>query len=503
MKVNQIKYGAILSYLALFVNVIIGLVYTPWLINTIGKSDYGLYTLAMSIIGLVAFDFGLGNATTKFITQYLAEGRQDRVNDLLGLIYKLYLIVDLVIFVVLLVMYFNLPAIYKGLSPEELGRFSIVYAIAAAYCVLSFPFIPLNGVLTSYEKFVQLKTCDLVYRLIIVLTMSGCLLLGYGLYALVLVNSAAGIINIVAKLIVIKLATPLRINLTFWSKAELFTIFKFVMWVTIAALAQRLIFNISPSILGIFADSQAIAILGVAITLESYTFMFANALNGMFLPKVSRMVVNNTLDEILELMTKIGRIQLYIVGFICIWLIAFGRHFISVWMGDQYNLVYPCALLIILPSFFQLPQEIGLTYIIATNKVKLQAYINVLMGIVNICLSIPLTLHWGVKGMCISIFVAYMVRTICLDIVLNRVLNLNVVLFFRDSFMKLTPCLLIALLFSIICNYLLQDSGWFFLIIKSISAIVFYAIIIYFLGFNSFEKKTFLGPLKRVFSRFE
>jgi len=498
MNVNQIKLGAIISYLALFTNVIIGLVYTPWLIKTIGKSDYGLYTLAMSIIGLVAFDFGLGNATTKFITQYLAEGRQDKVDNLLGLVYKLYLLVDVVIFIILFVVYLNLPSIYKGLTTDELGRFSIVFAIAATYCVLSFPFIPINGVLTSYEKFVQLKTCDLAYRLIIVFTMTGCLLLGFGLYALVLVNSAAGIINILAKLIVIKRATPLRVNLLFWSKSELVTIFKFVLWVTIAALAQRLIFNISPSILGIFSDSQAIAILGVAITLESYTFMFANALNGMFLPKVSRMVVNNTVDEILELMTKIGRIQIYIIGYICIWLIAFGRHFISVWMGEQYLLVYPCGLLIILPSFFQLPQEIGLTYIIATNKVKLQAYINVLMGIVNVCLSIPLTLKWGVMGMCISIFVAYMIRTICLDVVLKRVLNLNVLLFFKGSFLKLAPCLFISLLLSISCNLIMEDRGWLDLLLKSFFSIVLYAAIVYYLGFNSFEKKTFIEPIKQL-----
>ena len=41
---NQIKTGAIISYVALFLNIVIGLLYTPWMINTIGKADYGLYT---------------------------------------------------------------------------------------------------------------------------------------------------------------------------------------------------------------------------------------------------------------------------------------------------------------------------------------------------------------------------------------------------------------------------------------------------------------------------
>ena len=57
---NQIKTGAIISYISLFVNIITGLVYTPWVINSIGKENYGLYSLAMSVITLFVFDFGLG-----------------------------------------------------------------------------------------------------------------------------------------------------------------------------------------------------------------------------------------------------------------------------------------------------------------------------------------------------------------------------------------------------------------------------------------------------------
>ena len=72
---KQIKYGALISYIALFINIVIGLVYSPWVIRSIGKADYGLYTLALSIISLFVFDFGLGSAVTRFIAKYNAEGR--------------------------------------------------------------------------------------------------------------------------------------------------------------------------------------------------------------------------------------------------------------------------------------------------------------------------------------------------------------------------------------------------------------------------------------------
>lgn len=501
MATNQIKVGAIISYIALFVNVLIGLLYTPWLINTIGKSDYGLYTLAMSIIGLLAFDFGLGHATTKFVSQYLAEGRQDKVDNLLGLIYKLYLWVDVVLIIVLGAMYFFLPQIYTGLTPAEMERFSKVFLMAALFCVISFPFIPLNGILTSYEKFIQLKTCDLIHKLFIVVTMSVCLLLGQGLYALVLVISIAGILVIGLKLWVVKRDTPLSVNLKFKDNGILKTIGKFILWVTVAALMQRLIFNIAPSILGILSDSTAIAILGIVITLEGYVYLFANAINGMFLPRVSRLLKDNDNDAILELMTRVGRLQIYVIGFICVCLISLGQHFITVWIGVGYELVYPCLLLVVLPSFFHLPQEIGHTCVIAANKVKKQAVIYVVMGIANIVLSIPLTIKFGVIGMCISIFAAYLIRTIGLDIIFYKDLHINIAKFFRNSFLKMLIPLLLSCIIGISINIFLPISGWLGLTVKGVCLFASFALVMWITCMNKYEKDLVITPIRKMIKK--
>ena len=50
---QQIKYGAILSYIGIVVYILIGLLYTPWMIKVIGKNDYGLYTLAYSVMSFL------------------------------------------------------------------------------------------------------------------------------------------------------------------------------------------------------------------------------------------------------------------------------------------------------------------------------------------------------------------------------------------------------------------------------------------------------------------
>lgn len=485
---NQIRRGALLSYFNLGINILIGLIYTPWMIKSIGQSDYGLYTLAMSLIGLLAFDFGLGNATTKFVCEYLAQGRQDKVDALLGMTFKIYLLLDLLILGIFLTIYIYLPLIYDGLSPSELAAFKTVFIITATFCLLSFPFITANGILTSYEKFVQLKSCDLFQRIFTVVTMAICLLCGYGLLSLVIVNSVAGILTTIIKLLVINKDTPLKINFSFWSKTEFRKIVSFVIWISIIALAQRCIFNIAPSIMAFFANADVVAILGVAITIESYTYLFTNALGGMFLPRVSKIVANNDITEFNRLFIRVGRLEVYVCMFILIWYVVFGSNFITLWVGNTYSLAYYSALLFIIPAVIHIPHEIGMQYLIATNKVKSQAKIFIIMALINLILSFPLTKYYGVIGLSLSIFIAYIIRTISLDIYFHHKLQINILHFYYKSYIvQIIPFLAITICFYLI--NLIEIEGWTGLIIKSIVAALLYVELVYLFCTNKDEKE--------------
>ena len=221
MAQSQIKYGILISYLGIGINIITGLLYTPWMIHSIGKGNFGLYTLAMSVISLFVFDFGLSSAVTRFVAKYLAEGKPEQANNCLGLVYKLYIYIDIILILVLTSVYFFIPSIYKELTLDEIEKFKIVYIIAAIFSIISFPFIPVNGILSAHEKFIQLKGCDLFHKLFIVIIMSICLLMGYGLYALVSVNAIAGLIAIGIKLLIIRNKTTVRINFKYRNSSEL------------------------------------------------------------------------------------------------------------------------------------------------------------------------------------------------------------------------------------------------------------------------------------------
>ena len=209
---KQIKFGALLSYLSIALNIAAGLIYTPWMLSQIGESDYGLYTLANSIITLFLVDFGLSTATARFVSKYIAEGKQAEADNFLGVVYKLYLIIDAVIFAILLGFFFFIDSVYVNLTPLELEKFKVVYAIAGFYAVVNFPFVNLNGILTANERFIQQKFADIINRVLTVGLTIVALLLGMGLYALVAVHALAGLITIAYKLYSIRKHTATRAN---------------------------------------------------------------------------------------------------------------------------------------------------------------------------------------------------------------------------------------------------------------------------------------------------
>ena len=81
---KQIKFGALLAYFGIGVNILSGLLYTPWMVDRIGKGDYGLYTLANSLITLFLVDFGMSAAVSRYVSNYRAENRKDKIENFLG-----------------------------------------------------------------------------------------------------------------------------------------------------------------------------------------------------------------------------------------------------------------------------------------------------------------------------------------------------------------------------------------------------------------------------------
>jgi O-antigen/teichoic acid export membrane protein len=77
---SQLKKGALLSYVTIILTNGVGLLLTPFMIRTLGDSEYGLYMLVGAIISYISvLDFGLTNTIVRYIARYRAT--QDRPGE--------------------------------------------------------------------------------------------------------------------------------------------------------------------------------------------------------------------------------------------------------------------------------------------------------------------------------------------------------------------------------------------------------------------------------------
>lgn len=493
---SQVKMGALISYFTIAFNIVAGLIYTPWMISKIGNSNYGLYTLTTSLITMLMVDFGMSAAVSRFVSKYRAEGDQQAIDRFLGVVYKLYIAIAAGVFLILLVLYFFLNGIYENLTAEELSTFKSLYVVVGLYSVISFPFINLNGILTAHERFVELKLADLFHKVFIIVAMVICLLIGQGVFALVLVNAASGLLTIAVKLYFIKRKTKVKVQFGYRDRNMLKEIFSFSAWTTISSLAQRLIFNITPSIIAAVSitGTLGVAVFGVATTIEGYVYTFATAINGMFMPRIAKIVHDGKKQEqLVPLLHRIGRLQCMLIGVLVVGFAAFGESFVAdIWKKPDLVQSYGCAVLLIVPSFFYLPLQIAKTTLIVENKVKLQAKVYLLMCLLNVGLSAVLSRYYGAIGAAISIFAAYMIRNALMIVIYHRVLRLNMLHFFKEVYLKLTPQLLITLAIGLLCSHFNPISNVYLRFVSNGCILVgAYFIMMWFCGFNAYEKGMF------------
>ncbi len=477
MSGKQIKYGAIISYVAIFFNIAAGLIYTPWMVRQIGVSDYGLYTLIGAFLSYFLIDFGLSQSIARFIAKFKAEDNQEKINNLLGITTRIYLLIDFVIVIVLIAVFFLLPNIFGKFTVEELEKFKVIYIIAGFFSVMSFPLMPVNGALIAYERFIVLKLSDLLQKVVTIVLMVIVLLNGYGLFTLVFVNGFIGFGVKLFNYLYVRKKEKIKINFNFVDKTLAKSLFAFSAWIFVIGIAQRFKLNIVPTILGAFSGTEEIAIFSVAMILEGYTFTFAQALNGLFLPKVTRMITaNDDRKEVSDLMIKVGRLQFMVIGLLIAGIVVLGKPFISLWMGEYFVKSYYVALLLIVPLIITLTQEIASTLMFVLNEIKYRAILYVLASLLSVTIGIILAPKYGAIGTGFGVGASLVVfDVVAMNIVYAKILKLEIKRFFISVHLKMFFPLLVSSLACVILQYFHPISSWFsFFIIGSLFVLIYF-----------------------------
>lgn len=494
---KQITNAAFISYAILIINLIINIIFMPWMTRELGKDNYSIYTIANSVASIFILDLGLGATSSKYLAKYRVEGDKEGERNFIGLITKLYLIIDCAIFAIAVIMFLFLDKIYKAIPDNLFNSFENVFVCVAIYSIISLPLTTTNGILTAYEKFVFIKLSSLIHKIVQIALLFVCVFLKLNIFIIVLVNLLTNLLASIIKYIYCRYKLKIKANFKFFDKKMLLGIFAFSIWILMITTSQKLTSSLMPTVLGIVSNYDAIATFGVALLIAEYGSLFSTVLSGMFLPRITKLRSEKDSELKLDILfTRVGRLQSLVIMLIISGFILFGKPFITHLYGVDYIDSYLCGIFLLIPFFISTPKFTMESDSYVKNTVKFSAIIKLICCIIILGVSFLTGYLFGSVGICITIGIGQLVQNIIVDFfVYAKKQNIKMLKFywkvhFKNIILTLPPFVVFFILQTIFpITTIIQFALYVFLYI------VTYAV------FNAFifDKKNYKLLLKNKF----
>lgn len=501
MQNSQRKTGVILSYVLIFINILMAICYTPFMTRIMGQSEYGLYSLVSSIIGyLTILDFGFGNAIIVYTSKYKKKNDLSSLNKLYGMFLVIYCIIACIAFVLGICLYLCSDLLFSdSMTIAELEKVKIMFLVLSFNLVLTFIFTIYSSLITANEKFTFQKVIALIRTILNPIVMIPLLLMGYRSITMVIVVTILNVLVLLCNYIYCRKRLNIKIKFSGFDKKILKEICAYSVFIFLNIIIDKANWSLDQFILGSVSGTVAVSVYSVASQFNTLYLSFSTAISGVLLPKISNMIENNASDaDISNEFIKTSRIQYYVLFLIVTGFVIFGKDVIILLFGNSYINSYYVALLLMIPATIPLTQNVGISILQAKNLHKFRSIILFFIALINISLTVPLAKYYGSVGAAIGTAIALMIgNIIIINLYYYFKAKIDIKSYWHSLFiMTIKMCL--PLLFVIIMIKFLSFGCVINLLVYIPLYVLLYSLCCYYLVMNNYEKGLINGLFGRV-----
>ena len=187
---NQRKVGSLISYVQMFLGVIISLFYTPYMIKILGQSEYGLYNTVASTISMMSvLSLGFNSSYIRYYSRDKEENNAEGISKLNGLFIIIFTAIGFVALVCGLYISEHLNIVFKdGLTVGEYALAKKLLILLTVNLAISFPMSVFADIISAHEQFVFLKLLGVIKTVCSPLLTIPLLFAGYHSVAIVTIT---------------------------------------------------------------------------------------------------------------------------------------------------------------------------------------------------------------------------------------------------------------------------------------------------------------------------
>ena len=200
------------NYVALVVNILVGLALTPYIIHELGKSGYGLWSLVGSVAGYLGLlSLGVSNAVVRQVAYYLSRRDIEAVRATVSTALAIFVVVAIVVALASYVVSAPLASFFS-VSAEWANDFRTAFWLLGAAIGVTLVASIFEGVLCAKEQYPLFNSINVGILLTRATLTAAFLEAGWGLPGVAWASLIAGCLSVCGNYIVECLSTHLVVS---------------------------------------------------------------------------------------------------------------------------------------------------------------------------------------------------------------------------------------------------------------------------------------------------
>jgi len=378
------------------------IVLTPLLLHHLGKSAFGVWVLASSVVlYLELFELGFGGATTKLIAEN-ASARPEQALRTLNTTFFALIPLGVIALVTGVGIAFAFPSIMH-VTPDLHGQVIVVVLILALGLAVSIPGDTFGGALMGHQRYDLLGLSNSLLVATTFVTSIVIVELGGGLVALATGMTTIGIVfHLVRFWMVRRIAPGTRISRHIADWSQLRSVMHLSGWFLLNALLQA-VYNVCDVVMvGIVLGIRAAAVYAVAAKLASAATQGLDSLAEVFFPYASAVARNKDRGALTEIAVDGTRAAMFVGMLICLLYIILASPGIRAWVGVGYGTSARVLVVLAVAIAMCSPIRVITQVLSGSGQLPLVCAIRGVETVVNIGLSVSLALVVGPVGVALG-----------------------------------------------------------------------------------------------------
>jgi O-antigen/teichoic acid export membrane protein len=488
---RHVLLSSLSNYIGKFINLGIWFGLTPFILDQLGESIYGLWALVGSVVAYgFLLDFGITGAVTKYVAEYRARGEDEMAHTIIATALWTNTGMGLLVIFISIIFAPFFSGIFNIASSERETAIWL-FLLAGIGVGITIPGAMVTAVLRGLQRF------DLINLIGITATLASAgatvtvLLLGWGAIGLALVGiTVTLLVQLLSTWFIYRVAPELRFGWFGPSRSHLRTLVSYSSTLFFMNLGGYLESRSDEIVIGGFLPVSSVTPYNLARRLSTLPQTFTEQFLTLLLPMASEIHAKENTAQLRSLYIISTRVTLAMFLLMGMVLIILVKPLLTAWVGIEYASYSYLVVILVVASLIDTSTWPAGFVLQGMNRHSPLAAMTITSGVANLVISILLVQSFGLVGVALGSLLPTTV--ICLGFVTPyamRVIGTSA----KDMYTKvlwptLIPVIPMSLLLIVLREVIQPSSLIMILLVAAVGPLVYFAVYLR-MGANEFERE--------------